>query len=119
RIPVLLPRRLPLVGRAGRDSSGMFCLERRDDFPGLSQARRRASKVVMDMGGRDPRAVYAFDDVRVDRRRFQIARAGRPVPVEPKAFDLLILLIESHGEVVTKAEIFERLWPNTAVTDNA
>ena len=60
-----------------------------------------------------------FGDVRVDVRRFQVARAGRPLTLEPKAFDLLTLLLESHGEVVTKAEIFERLWPSTAVTDNA
>jgi Tol biopolymer transport system component/DNA-binding winged helix-turn-helix (wHTH) protein len=70
-------------------------------------------------GARRGVAVYVFGDVRVDVRRFQVARAGRPLTLEPKAFDLLTLLLESHGEVVTKAEIFERLWPSTAVTDNA
>ena len=63
---------------------------------GEESARRSGIRVRRRSSGRPP---------------FSIARAGRPLTLEPKAFDLLTLLLESHGEVVTKAEIFERLWP--------
>jgi Tol biopolymer transport system component/DNA-binding winged helix-turn-helix (wHTH) protein len=62
---------------------------------------------------------YVFGDLDVDTGRFRVERAGRPAVLEPKAFDLLILLIERHGQVVTKQEILERIWTDTAVTDNA
>jgi len=64
-------------------------------------------------------AVYRFGDVRVDRQRYRVERGGRAVPLEPRAFDLLVLLVESHGRVLTKKEILDRLWTDTAVTDNA
>ena len=62
---------------------------------------------------------YVFGDLDVDAGRFRVERAGRPVVLEPKAFDLLILLIERHGQVLTKQEILDRIWTDTAVTDNA
>ena len=64
-------------------------------------------------------AAYRFDDVRVDVASFRVERAGQPVPLEPKAFDLLLLLIERQGQVVTKQEILDTVWRQTAVTDNA
>ncbi len=64
-------------------------------------------------------AVYRFGDVRVDRQRYRMERGGRAVSLEPRAFDLLVLLVESRGRVLTKKEILDRLWTDTAVTDNA
>jgi Tol biopolymer transport system component/DNA-binding winged helix-turn-helix (wHTH) protein len=64
-------------------------------------------------------AAYRFDDVKVDVASFRVERAGQPVPLEPKAFDLLVLLIERQGQVVTKQEILDTVWRRTAVTDNA
>ncbi|HUG52734.1 MAG TPA: winged helix-turn-helix domain-containing protein [Vicinamibacteria bacterium] len=63
--------------------------------------------------------VYRFDDVRVDTAAFRIERGGQAVALEPKAFDLLVLLLERRGEVVTKQEILDSVWRQTAVTDNA
>ena len=64
-------------------------------------------------------AVYRFDDICVDVASFRVERGGRPVPLEPKAFDLLVLLLERQGQVVTKQEILDTVWRQTAVTDNA
>ena len=64
-------------------------------------------------------AVYSFDDISVDVASFRVERRGRPVPLEPKAFDLLVLLLERPGQLVTKQEILDCVWPQTAVTDNA
>ena len=66
-----------------------------------------------------PASRYRFGELRVDLAAFRVERAGRPVELEPKAFDLLVLLIQSRPDVVTKQEIFDRIWAGTAVTDNA
>jgi DNA-binding winged helix-turn-helix (wHTH) protein len=63
--------------------------------------------------------LFLFDDVRVDTAAFRVERGGRAVALEPKAFDLLVLLLERQGQVVTKQEILDAVWPQTAVTDNA
>jgi DNA-binding winged helix-turn-helix (wHTH) protein len=50
-----------------------------------------------------------------DRR--QLLRDGIDIHLTPKAFELLALLIERAPAVVTKAEIHQRLWPETFVAD--
>jgi Tol biopolymer transport system component/DNA-binding winged helix-turn-helix (wHTH) protein len=63
--------------------------------------------------------VFRFDDVVVDTTAFRAERRGALIPLEPKAFDLLVLLLEREGRLVTKQEILDVVWPDTAVTDNA
>ena len=63
--------------------------------------------------------LFLFDDVRVDTAAFRVERGGRAVALEPKAFDLLVLLLERQGQVVSKQEILDAVWSRTAVTDNA
>ncbi len=55
----------------------------------------------------------------LDLDSYRLERAGEPLPLEPKAFNLLALLVARPGHVFTKQEIFEALWPDTAVTDHA
>ena len=62
---------------------------------------------------------YQWDDFVIDLDSFRLERGGVPLALEPKAFNLLVLLIERPGHVFTKQEIFDRLWPGTAVTDHA
>jgi Tol biopolymer transport system component/DNA-binding winged helix-turn-helix (wHTH) protein len=64
-------------------------------------------------------ARFSFGEIKVDVAAVQVLRAGESVSVEPKAFDLLLLLAANPSRVVEKAEIFERLWGVTFVTDNA
>jgi Tol biopolymer transport system component/DNA-binding winged helix-turn-helix (wHTH) protein len=63
--------------------------------------------------------IYDFDDVRVDPRAFRVLKAGRPVAVEPKAFAVLLFLLENPGRLVEKKELLERVWPDTVVTESA
>jgi len=60
-----------------------------------------------------------WDDYRLDPGAYRLERAGVPVPLEPKAFDVLDLLVSEPGRLFTKQEIFERVWRDTAVTDHA
>ena len=51
-----------------------------------------------------------FGNFVLDSSSRQVTRAGRPVPVSPKAFDLLALLLEQRPNVVTKATILDQVW---------
>ena len=61
----------------------------------------------------------AFGDCEIDPTKRLLSRSGRPVPVEGKAFDLLLHLIEHRDRVVSSGELLETLWTGTAVTPGA
>ena len=58
-----------------------------------------------------------FGDVVVDTRTRELTRAGQPVPLSPKAFELLLLLIESRPQAISKRALQDRLWPDTFVVE--
>jgi DNA-binding winged helix-turn-helix (wHTH) protein len=61
--------------------------------------------------------VFEFDRFRADTRQGILLRDGEIVSLTPKAFDLLIVLIESGGRVVGKDELMRRVWPDTIVEE--
>jgi DNA-binding winged helix-turn-helix (wHTH) protein/tetratricopeptide (TPR) repeat protein len=63
------------------------------------------------------RVLYEFDVFRVDPVRRLLLRAEEPVAITPKAFSILLVLLEHPGEVVEKAELIERVWPGVFVTE--
>jgi DNA-binding winged helix-turn-helix (wHTH) protein len=63
--------------------------------------------------------VFCFGDVEVDAEAFQARKAGVPVALEPKAFEVLLVLVRSEGRLVTKAALQEAVWPGTFVTESA
>jgi Tol biopolymer transport system component/DNA-binding winged helix-turn-helix (wHTH) protein len=64
-------------------------------------------------------AQYHWDDFVLDLDNFRLERSGAPVPLEPKAVNVLAFLLEHSGRLVTKQELFDAVWPDTAVTDHA
>jgi predicted ATPase/DNA-binding winged helix-turn-helix (wHTH) protein len=44
--------------------------------------------------------------------------AGKPVELGSRAFDVLLVLVEHHGRLVTKATLLERVWPRLVVDEN-
>jgi TolB-like protein/DNA-binding winged helix-turn-helix (wHTH) protein/Flp pilus assembly protein TadD len=66
--------------------------------------------------------IFLFEDFRLDRRGglFQCNGVGRnePVAIGSRALDILFVLIERAGEVVTKDEIIAAVWPETVVEDS-
>lgn len=62
---------------------------------------------------------YRFADVELDVDRFAVTRAGRRLDLEPKAIDVLRVLVERPGRLVTKDELLDAVWPGVAVTPNA
>ena len=63
------------------------------------------------------RHIYEFGPLRIDGSERQLSRNGEPLPLPPKAFDVLLMLIENHGRIVTKDELMKRVWPDTFVED--
>jgi DNA-binding winged helix-turn-helix (wHTH) protein/tetratricopeptide (TPR) repeat protein len=66
---------------------------------------------------RAEKCVYEFDGFRVDPVRRRLLRGGETVPLTPKAFSILVYLLERRGKVVEKEELLERIWPDTHVTE--
>lgn len=62
---------------------------------------------------------YQWDEFVLDLDSYRLERGGVPLSLEPKAFNLLILMVQRPGHLFTKQEIFSALWPDTAVTDHA
>ncbi|WP_263374560.1 winged helix-turn-helix domain-containing protein [Granulicella aggregans] len=60
---------------------------------------------------------YQFDDFLIDPVRRQVCRAGVPVSVPQKAFQLLLFLLENPGRVLTKREIMDAVWPQAFVEE--
>ncbi len=61
--------------------------------------------------------VLQFGSCAIDVARREVRRDDAVVHLTPKAFDLLVLLIGEAPRVVPKAELHQRLWPNTFVSD--
>lgn len=55
----------------------------------------------------------AFGDFRFDDERRQLTCAGRAVPLTGQSLDLLCLLLERPGALISREEIRDRLWPGT------
>lgn len=58
-----------------------------------------------------------FGEWVLDRGRRELLRDGQSVPLTPKAFQLLDLLLERRPNAVAKSEVYERLWPSTFVSE--
>jgi DNA-binding winged helix-turn-helix (wHTH) protein len=63
--------------------------------------------------------VFRFDDVEVREREFLLIKAGEALPVEPKAFRVLLFLLHNPGRLVTKDEILCAVWSDCSVSDNS
>src|SRR5688572_26910650 len=62
--------------------------------------------------------VYGFGPFRIDPLKRRLWRDGEPVRLTPKAFDLLLVLVEDAGRTIEKDELLEKVWPGIAVEDN-
>jgi len=65
----------------------------------------------------DENAALRFGEFVLDRGLKGLVRNGEPVPLKPKVYDLLCLLIEHRERVLSHAEIIEALWPRQDIVD--
>lgn len=70
------------------------------------------------MSGDVDRQVYEFKGFRLEAAQRRLLHNGQPVPLKPKIFDLLLLLVQMRGRLVEKDELMKEIWPNTIVEEN-
>jgi eukaryotic-like serine/threonine-protein kinase len=60
---------------------------------------------------------YAFGDFLVDAAEGTLTRKGQVVPLTPKAFQTLLVLLEKNGHIVSKEELLQAVWPDSFVEE--
>src|SRR5436853_7735098 len=61
--------------------------------------------------------IYEFGPFRIDTAERRLLRDGNPVPLTPKAFEVLLMLVENGGHTVEKDELINRVWADSFVEE--
>ena len=67
------------------------------------------------MGGGE---LYEFGPFSLEPAERRLSRSGDPVAITPKCFDLLVVLVENSGHLLSKGELLERVWPGQFVEES-
>src|SRR5580765_4121579 len=66
----------------------------------------------------EQKAIYQFSDFQLDLGEKQLRRLdGEVLPLPPKAFDLLVLLVENRGRLLEKNEVMDQIWADSFVEE--
>ncbi len=63
------------------------------------------------------RHIYEFGPFRLIPEERQLLRDNQPVPLTPKCFDLLVVLVENTGHLIEKDQLLKRIWPDSFVEE--
>ena len=66
---------------------------------------------------RSEKESYEFGPFRLDSSKRLLTSHGESVPLTPKAFEILLVLVENRGQVVEKEELLKLVWPDTVVEE--
>ena len=53
---------------------------------------------------------FSFGDVAVNFKRFEVTKAGAPIEMSPREFNILKYFIEHRGEVITRDQLLDSVW---------
>ncbi len=67
--------------------------------------------------GRQPKQIYQFGSFRLDTVERLLLRDMEAIPLQPKVFDLLLVLVERRGQLLEKNELMSAVWPDTIVQE--
>jgi DNA-binding winged helix-turn-helix (wHTH) protein len=67
---------------------------------------------------KQPRHLFEFGRFRLDRTERFLFQDGAPVPLSPRLFDTLMVLVENRGHVVQKNDLMQKVWNDVAVEEN-
>jgi DNA-binding winged helix-turn-helix (wHTH) protein len=62
--------------------------------------------------------LYQFGEFRLDPQGRVLTKSDETVPLTPKAFDAMMLLVQNAGRTVTKDELMEAVWPGSFVEES-
>lgn len=60
---------------------------------------------------------FEFDEFRLDADENILFRHGEPIPITPKAFQLLFVLLKKHGHPVKKKDLMREVWADSFVEE--
>jgi|ERR1043165_8321725 DNA-binding winged helix-turn-helix (wHTH) protein len=66
----------------------------------------------------EPKLTYEFDSYHVDVANRLVLRHDAPLPLTPKAVEILVALIAHRGEILSKSDLMKIVWPDTVVEDS-
>lgn len=61
--------------------------------------------------------VYKFNNCYLDTIERRVFKNGQSIEITPRAFDILQLLVESHGKLVTKADLIQKVWHDSFIEE--
>ena len=79
--------------------------------------RRGRGTPMATSADRKTRQLYEFGPFRVDPEKELLLRDDETIPLAPKAFQVLLVLIRRKNELVTKDELLKAVWPDTFVEE--
>ena len=100
----------PQCSREYWDATLNFCL---DDGARLRQAKNEAAKTAVIRTN----LLYEFDGFRLDVAEKALFRDGTPLPVTPKCFATLQVLVENAGRLIEKDKLIQAVWPDQFVEE--
>jgi DNA-binding winged helix-turn-helix (wHTH) protein/TolB-like protein/Flp pilus assembly protein TadD len=64
-----------------------------------------------------PKEIYEFDEFRIDVAERVLLQQGKPVLLSPKAFAVLLVLVQNQGRIVEKEVLMQTVWQDTFVEE--
>ena len=61
---------------------------------------------------------YECGPFHLDAKARQLFKGEEPVAISSKVFDLLLIMVQSDGKIITKEELMDQLWPDSAVEEH-
>ncbi|SRR5713101_1242925 len=61
--------------------------------------------------------LYRFGSYLLDRRKRALSQDGSPIALTPKAFDVLLFLVQNPNRLITKEELFKAVWADSFVEE--
>jgi adenylate cyclase len=74
---------------------------------------------IEPVSGRVSNQTLRFGAFTLDRGRASLTGPSGDLPLRPKAYDVLLYLVDHRDRVVSKDELMEAVWPNVFVTENS
>ena len=68
--------------------------------------------------GLETRPCYEFGAFVLDTIQHALLKQGTPVPLTPKTYDTLLILVQNNGRMLSKEELMQALWPDSYVEES-
>src|SRR5215475_12058804 len=83
---------------------------------GHSRLRKSGAMMVPELS---QRPVYAAGRWEIDLARRELRSKGVPVPLGGRAFEIVAELVQADGELVSKSDLIQKVWPDVSVEEIA